>query len=173
MKNKTVLIYVTLLAAIVALLVWARAESKPQDRAGFFWPGTNISCLVFGHQNLQQHIHPTLTVTVDGIKEPIPANVGISQSCMAELHTHDGTGELHIESLTPEKTFTIFDFFTIRGQSIDRDGYTYDFYVNGKKTDSNTYKFADLDQVEVRYTSIGKKPIEATTTTDSGFDLKI
>lgn len=141
-----------LVVIIVLLLVWARGVSEPRENVAQVWRETNVLCLPFGHQNLVQHIHPHLTITVDGESEPIPANTGVNPTCMSELHTHDATGQLHIETTVPNKTFTILDYFAVRGESIEREGYNHQVFVNSMLIDPTSYTFEDLDRIEVRYT---------------------
>lgn len=73
------------------------------------------------HSNsLAQHIHPQLAISIDSQAVTIPANVGISATCMMALHTHDDSGTIHIES--PEAyTFTLGDFFANWGQTFSKD----------------------------------------------------
>jgi hypothetical protein len=117
------------------------------------WGSTDVPCLIFGHQNLAFHIHPHLTVTVDGVEEPIPSDIGVSADCMSEVHTHDGSGGLHIESTQHGKTFTLLDFFSVWGESMERDGYSYQVFVNGTPVDPSNYVLQDLDSIEVRYSA--------------------
>ncbi len=63
------------------------------------------------------HIHAHVAVYVDGIRQVIPADVGIPQNCMYWLHTHDTSGVVHIESPV-NRTFTLGDFFAIWGQRL-------------------------------------------------------
>jgi hypothetical protein len=60
------------------------------------------------------HIHAHLDVIVNGQKVPVPANLGISPAGneLAELHTHDDTGVLHIESPSKTKRFTLAEVFS-------------------------------------------------------------
>lgn len=60
------------------------------------------------------HIHAHLDVIVNGKKVPVPANLGISRAGnqLAELHTHDDTGVLHIESPSKNKRFTLGEVFS-------------------------------------------------------------
>jgi hypothetical protein len=60
------------------------------------------------------HIHTHLDVIVNGKKVSVPANLGISQAGnqLAELHTHDDTGVLHIESPSKTKKFTLGEVFS-------------------------------------------------------------
>src|SRR5690349_15947730 len=44
------------------------------------------------------HIHAHLTVTINGHDASVPADTGITSTCMHSLHTHDSTGIIHIES---------------------------------------------------------------------------
>ena len=174
MKNKTTLFFALLIIVVIALIAWARATSEPRESVGYTWPGSEVQCLLLGHQNLAQHIHPVLAISVDGVPESIPSDIGVTDTCMAETHTHDGSGELHIESVAQGKTFTILDFFSVWGRGIDREGYTYQMFVNGEIADPNTYVLSDLDQIEIRYTTEGREPVDAPATqSDVDFNLKL
>lgn len=64
------------------------------------------------------HIHPHLTITIDGTPQDIPSGIGIKPQCMNSLHTHATGGEIHVES--PEKRdFTLSDFFAVWGKPFD------------------------------------------------------
>ena len=60
------------------------------------------------------HIHQHLDLFVDGRKVTVPANVGIDPSgaFISDLHTHDTTGIVHVESPT-EQQFTLGQFFAV------------------------------------------------------------
>jgi hypothetical protein len=89
------------------------------------------------------HIHAHLDVIVNGKPVPVPANLGISRSGnqLAELHTHDDNGVLHIESPSKNKRFTLGEVFSewdvrltptqIGGLKTDATR-TLTAYVNGK-----------------------------------------
>jgi hypothetical protein len=67
------------------------------------------------------HVKVQLHVTFEGgqgqetIVRPFPFKglLGISLGCMKEIHTHDGTGVLHIESKDASKFFTFGDFLDL------------------------------------------------------------
>ncbi|MBA3749465.1 MAG: hypothetical protein H0X03_00935 [Nitrosopumilus sp.] len=101
------------------------------------------------------HIHPKITLTIDGNKEVIPMNIGMSSvlwkdhsldkygmqampemamSGMAPLHTHDDTGLIHVES-TINRNYTLGEFLNIWG-SLDINNRVVNMTVNGKP-DSN------------------------------------
>lgn len=68
----------------------------------------------------QYHIHPHLDIIIDGQKQIIPANVGITPGCLHPVHTHDDTGIIHVES--PEKRdFTLADFFAVWDKPFNKD----------------------------------------------------
>jgi hypothetical protein len=49
------------------------------------------------------------------------------------------------------KTFTLLDYFDVRGESIERAGYHYHTYVDGQLVDPATYVLEDLDSIELQY----------------------
>jgi hypothetical protein len=55
-----------------------------------------------------------LTININGSNFPIPAQVGINGGCNRPLHTHDGTGTIHVET-DDDRDYTLHDFFLIWG----------------------------------------------------------
>lgn len=94
------------------------------------WRAAGIEC-INGHSNLSQHIHLNLTVIVDGEKEILPHDIGIAKSCMAEIHTHDYSGTIHVESVSASKEFTLGQFFAVWNRSLERPGYEEKVFVDG------------------------------------------
>jgi hypothetical protein len=82
-----------------------------------------LPCINFNTMDFHIHVH------VSGID--IPANVGISPGCFREIHTHDTSGWLHLES-SEVKQFTLRQFFEIWGKepsglvTINREVVNYD-----------------------------------------------
>ena len=69
----------------------------------------------------EYHIHPHLQVLIVGQNVEIPKDVGIGVGgCERALHTHDTTGEIHIEPNFYQE-FTLRDFFTVWGLQFSRD----------------------------------------------------
>ncbi len=64
------------------------------------------------------HIHPTLSITVNGQPLGIPGGIGISGGIVASIHTHGGDGTIHVESQDPK---TLGDFFAVWGQPFGPD----------------------------------------------------
>jgi len=64
------------------------------------------------------HVHPYLTVEIDGTNVTIPAGVGILEgaSVFEPIHTHDASGLLHVELSQADSNshnYTLGDYFTI------------------------------------------------------------
>jgi len=75
-------------------------------------PIGNINCLV----NENYHIHSHLTIIREGRVLAIPKNIGL-QGCAYEVHTHDATGYIHIETQSYHR-ITLGDFFAVWGQPL-------------------------------------------------------
>lgn len=94
---------------------------------------TDVPCLT-PNMPLLQHIHPILKITVDDAEEIIPANIGLG-TCERAIHTHDGTGTLHVEAQDSRK-YTLGDFFNVWGKTIKRPGYAVTMTVGAKPSDA-------------------------------------
>lgn len=115
------------------------------------------------HGGISMHIHPKLTIIVEDQVASIPANVGVTEECMKAIHTHDTTGTLHVEFLTPFD-FTLGDFFanwgygfnsnTILGQEVDL-AHELVMTVNGEPSDEfENLVLRDLDDIVIRYQKV-------------------
>lgn len=93
--------------AVVAVLALIIAQDTPSAKTN---REVALSCTT--DVATQFHIHPKLTIVINGQEQTIPAEVGSRFACLHPLHTHDATGVIHIES--PEKRdFTLADFFAV------------------------------------------------------------
>ncbi len=96
-----------------------------------------------GMEGDAKHEHSHLTLFVNGEQQPIPANLGIDATGnIAELHTHDTRGVLHVESFSTDKVFTLDQVFKIWelplsktqiGQFTTDATHTLKFYIDGKE----------------------------------------
>src|SRR5918996_5671661 len=85
------------------------------------------------------HIHPQLSLLVNGTSFSVPEQIGIdpslwkdhsldeygmqsmpemNMSAMAPLHTHDNSGTIHVES-TINRNYTLGEFLSIWGMNLD------------------------------------------------------
>lgn len=120
------------------------------------------------------HFHPNLTIILNGQKQTIPANIGItignnidnevSGMRMSPIHTHDDTGKLHVEvanpSIKPEVT-TLGYFFKVWGKTFN-SSCVFEFcngpagrlrvFVNGKEnSDFERYSMKDGDEIVIQF----------------------
>ncbi|MDO8584742.1 MAG: hypothetical protein Q7R85_01320 [bacterium] len=103
---------------------------------------------------LLQHIHPQMRILVDDKEEVIPTNIGIG-ACERALHTHDSTGELHVEAQDRHE-YTLGEFFGTWGKSMEREGYTLEMTVDDVSSQEfGALKFKDKQRIVVQYKRIG------------------
>jgi len=102
------------------------------------------------------HIHPNINISIDGIAQEIPANIGISVACMRPLHTHDSSGTIHVE-FPRQHDFRLGDFFTLWDRPFNKEGYSVVMTVNGgENTEYENLILKDGDRIELNYEVIAK-----------------
>ena len=88
------------------------------------------------------HIHALLHIYVNGLLVPLPADIGLdpAKGIESSMHTHDGTGIIHMEAPHPFN-YTLGDFFSVWGVKLGPaqvggltglGGDHLHFYLNGK-----------------------------------------
>ena len=157
-KNKFIIGAIIVLIILVGLFAWGKKNQAGDLRT---WNDTDIACLPNGHQNLALHIHQKLSITVFGEEQVIPANIGINNTCMAEVHTHDSSGEIHIESVDAGDKRTLGDFFAVWGEmfsqnqildNVNGETGTVKLLVNGEpNTEFANYVMKDHDVIEISF----------------------
>jgi hypothetical protein len=82
-------------AAPPKTIPWSTLAGKPLAKR---LPALRLHAL--GQEGQAEHIHAHLDLYVKGKRIQVPANIGIDfqQQFITELHTHDATGVIHIES---------------------------------------------------------------------------
>lgn len=70
--------------------------------------------IVNNMEGMVQHFHAHLDIIVNGKPVTVPANLGISapEQAISELHTHDTSGVLHVESASSKQRFILGQAFT-------------------------------------------------------------
>jgi len=71
---------------------------------------------------LKLHIHQRMAILVNGKLVALPAGIGIDRNFkfITELHTHDSSGIIHVESPVNRK-FTLGEFFDVWGLRFTKD----------------------------------------------------
>ncbi|HZS74104.1 MAG TPA: hypothetical protein VFA69_06325 [Candidatus Nitrosotalea sp.] len=110
------------------------------------------------------HIHPHLSVIIDGKPATIPANIGIDSHLwnvhtldsygmtgMAPLHTHKDDGMIHVESYK-DQDYTLGQFLDIWG--IPLDNYNVKVTVDGNPvSDYRNHAFQDGERIVMNLTT--------------------
>jgi hypothetical protein len=167
-KLVIIVISVSILIAAVTAAIYIGAYHSG-------WPNTpttasaltvdGIQCNT--NEQLLFHIHAHLDIFVNGQLIYIPPQIGIiPDKCIYWLHTHDGTGIIHIESPV-KRDFTLGQFFDIWSKKLNNSSEFANIfggknipevYVNGQKVTGVNYREIKLhadDEITLIY---GKPP---------------
>lgn len=99
------------------------------------------------------HWHPELAIYAKGVKQEIPANLGMGGIEMP-VHTHDSTGVIHLEmsGLIRKEDITLGQFFKVWNKDMRSFGTDMKMTVNGQEsTEYENYIMHDKDKIELRY----------------------
>lgn len=118
---------------------------------------------MLGSEGAVEHIHAHLDVLVDGEPVPVPAELGIDtkRGTISPLHTHDGSGVIHVESPV-KRQFSLGEVFTewqvnLSADNIGAlravDGKAVRVFVNGAQQTGNpaAIMLDDRDEIAVVY----------------------
>jgi hypothetical protein len=120
------------------------------------------------------HHHALLHIYVNGLLAPLAPNIGLEPKKHLEssLHTHDGTGIIHMEAPHPFK-YTLGDFFMVWGVKLGPDevgalkglgGDHLHFYVNGRPLNNPAaYVMQDKDSIVIGYGPVNSFPHTPST----------
>lgn len=156
-KLKNIVYSVLFLGVVGGLFAWP-IMTDPNRPLVKTWNAADVNCIA-GHSAIAgggQHIHQTLTISVNGAPETLVGDMGVVRGCMAEIHVHKGTDNyLHSESIDATKKFKLEQFFAVYGTPLVRDGYTLEAIVNGATVaDPANLVLEDKQLIDLKYTSI-------------------
>ena len=100
------------------------------------------------------HFHPTLAIYVKGVKQVLPANLGIVGSSMTAVHTHEDLPIIHLEfsGIVRKKDVMLGEFFKSWGKDMRSFGANVKMTVNGEENaEYENYIMRDGDKIELRY----------------------
>jgi hypothetical protein len=141
---------------------WNDGSGQLQDRL------STLGLSALGTEGTVVHIHQHLDVFVDGKKVAVPALIGIDDNAfLTELHTHDTSGILHVES-PKARDFILGQAFGEWGVKLTASCIStlcgkLSWYVNGKKMTGNPAQLVLKPHQEIVIVS-GKKPAHIPTT---------
>jgi hypothetical protein len=168
-----------LLLALLLLIATASGERRAPQLPNWPAPAANIVPLqaraggleLLPEEGTKLHIHTHLSITLDGHPITVPANIGIDpqRKLYSEIHTHDTSGILHVESARI-KTFSLDQLLwewglpseahTLSSYENGHDGIRLLVYVNGKPRAAGLKHLAlvNKDDITIAITSDGSKP---------------
>jgi hypothetical protein len=155
---KKFIIAIVISIVLGGLLIWGISKVPVKDPSTITSREVALTCTT--DMATQYHIHPELSILLNGVPQVLPSDIGIRPNCMNSIHTHDSTGKIHVEAPI-KKDFTLGDFFAswkkdfsstkILDSVVDGE-HEIVVTVNGKKVDTyeNTL-LGDLDKIVVVY----------------------
>ena len=138
-------IFLLVIGGFLALIFWTVAGANQNLEDCQNLPAEEIN--IGSHSNLAMHIHPNIEIVIDGQKELIPANIGISPGVMRPIHTHDSSGEIHVEGPC-ERTFSLGDFFDVWNREFSSEG------IFGNSAENGTLTVTVDGEENVQYESL-------------------
>ncbi|MCE9548854.1 hypothetical protein K8Q98_00410 [Candidatus Nomurabacteria bacterium] len=131
-------------------IIWQREYRSEAT----FWEDTEVPCILRAPSYIDVFSSAQLSIYVDGKLQQIPIEVGFSPKCVAQVHTHDDTGNLHFERT--ERPITLADFFAVAEISLSQKGYTLSITINGEDyTDRvDSYGLQNGDVIVVKYSTL-------------------
>jgi hypothetical protein len=103
---------------LIALIVWLAFYDNETATSSQSNREVALACTT--DMATRFHIHSYLEIVINGEKQIISTGIGVSPTCMNALHTHDTSGQIHIES--PQKRdFTLADFFAVWNKTYNKD----------------------------------------------------
>jgi hypothetical protein len=156
--NKKHIILAGVALAIIGLLAWSKM-ARTAEFSDLSNRELAMTCEPGGMAE-NYHIHPRLSIIINGTDVPIPQNVGVTAACMHPIHTHADLPNIHIEAPV-QRDFILGDFFAVWGKPFSKDQilehtsndtHTIRMTVNGAVVD--TYEnqvLRDKDEIVIYY----------------------
>ena len=114
-------------AALVAIIAGGAYVLSTQHSSNL--PG-NLDVCVSGY-GTAYHAHAHLAISINGVPQTIPPDVGRTTGCLRPLHTHSTDGVVHIEP-DQDGTFKLGDFFLIWNQPFNATQFMSQHYSSGQ-----------------------------------------
>ena len=112
--------YIVLAIIIIGgLIVWGKTATNRKTEDLQSMSSREIALRQTTDMATTYHVHPELTIFVNGTEVSIPEDLGVTATGMTAIHTHDEKGVIHVEAPV-KKDFTLGDFFAVWGKDFSR-----------------------------------------------------
>ncbi len=140
----------TILLALGALVIIIGALfAIPKIKKGSI--STTVPCLL-PNLPLAIHIHPELYIEINGVSQTVPANIGLNDVCERAIHTHDSTGQIHVEAQV-QREYILKDFYDVWGEKVQKEGYDLVMTVDdATSTEYENLLLKDKQKIKLVYT---------------------
>lgn len=157
---KKILYILIPIVVIVGLIIWGKSAANKKNEDLLTMSSRELALYMTTDMATTYHIHPELTIMMNGVEIPIPQNLGVTATGMTSIHTHDEKGVIHVEAPI-KKDFILGDFFAVWGKDFSKmklldttvsDTSEIVVMVNGEKVDTyeNTV-LRDKDKIVISY----------------------
>lgn len=92
--------------------VWADGDT---GQGGQGQPLDGLTC---GNMTQDYHVHPHVSIIRDGTMLVVPQYIGITATCDYNVHVHDQSGVIHVETPTYDRRFTLGQLFDLWGEPL-------------------------------------------------------
>lgn len=168
MKKTHFLVVIISVMSIAVISAFVYASGSNQNMNSDYMTANSFGDSTDG----QLHWHPKLSITINGEKQYIPMNIGItigkvmdieaSGMRMSPMHTHEDDGTIHMEQIKPtDRTLRLGYLFEVWDKRFDsncifeycNDGNrTIKMFVNGLSNfEFDNYMPKDKDEISIVY----------------------
>lgn len=160
---KKTIIIVGIVALIAGLIYWSGASKRKERSELESMSSRDVALRSTTDMATEYHIHPEISIFVNGQEVLIPNNLGVKATGMTAIHTHDEKGIIHVEAPI-KKDFTLGDFFAVWNKDFSstklldnavNENTEIVVTVNGQRVDTyeNTM-LRDKDKIVISYQNI-------------------
>lgn len=116
---KTTLFVIGIIVLVTGLIYWGSVSAQKEKTTLENMTSREVALRSTTDMATEYHIHPELSILVNGVEVSIPRNLGVAATGMTAIHTHDEKGIIHVEAPI-KKDFTLGDFFAVWGKDFSR-----------------------------------------------------
>lgn len=132
-----------ILVVLIGVTIWWSPKAKDvKTKSQEEMTSRKAALLCTTDMATQYHIHPELSIVINGKLQVIPSGIGIQPTCMTSIHTHSADGIIHVESPVA-KDFLLSDFFAVWGKEFNQN------QILDYKTEANTHITITVNGKEV------------------------